>query len=228
MLLSLLLNILLFLVGELERDRKDAEKPDVLPESLSDILLDGRYRDYVGSNGKVPPEREYDYEAYKWFVKNVLCCVNHEFTELLSKQVADQNHSDFITKTFTASDEAFAIMLVVNYENRWRNQVLYPTTNKNVIATDPKYATKFTSSKRGYCKLPWSSDGIELYNSLVAKVEKLRSNSRTGFVLESLIKTDFATKKKSKRRKLEVIETRAVMGGALQAKLAKLKNKAAV
>ena len=199
----------------------------MLPESLAKILLDDGYRDYLGDDGEIKPEREYDYEAYKWFVQNVLFCINHELTELLSKQVHNMGYEDFITKTYTASDEAFAIMLVVNYEQRWRNQVLVPTKDKNELAGNPIYATKYTSSKRGYCKLPWASEGIGLYNTLVAKIERLRARPRTGLELESVLKKGLKTKKsKSRKRKVELIETRPVVGGALQQKLAKLKNKA--
>ena len=185
--------------------------------------MDDGYRDYLGDNGAIKPEKEYDYEAYKWFVKNVLFCINHELTELLSKQVANQGYHDFITKTYTASDEAFAIMLVANYEDRWRNQVLHPTKDKNELASNPIY----TSSKRGYCNFPWASEGIALFNWLVARIEKLRAMERTGLHLEALVKKELGEgKKKKRKRKAEVIEERPVMGGALQQKLAKLKNKA--
>ena len=189
--------------------------------------MDDGYRDYLGDNGAIKPEKEYDYEAYKWFVKNVLFCINHELTELLSKQVANQGYHDFITKTYTASDEAFAIMLVANYEDRWRNQVLHPTKDKNELASNPIYASKYTSSKRGYCKLPWASESIALFNSLVAKIVKLRAQGHTGLQLKALVKKELGEgKKKKRKRKAEVIEERPVMGGALQQKLAKLKNKA--
>ena len=212
-------------IGQFKNDLRLTDEPHVLPESLADILLDGGYRNYLGDDGKVKPEREYDYEAFKWFVKNVLFCVNHELTELLSKQVSDMGYNNFITKTYTPSDEAFAVMLVVNYEKRWRSQVLHPTKDKNVLATDPLYATKYTSSKRGYCKLPWASEGIELFNDLVAKIEKLRTQPKTGLELETVLKEELHGNKKSRRkRKVEVIETRPVMGGALQQKLAKLKK----
>ena len=207
-------------------DLKNEDKPNVLPENLSNVLLDDGYRDYLGPDGTVKPSREHDYEAYKWFVKNILMSVNHELTELLSKQVQNMGSEDFISKTYTTSDEAFAILLVVNYESRWRNHVLHPTNDKNLLATDPLYATKFTDSKRGYCKLPWTTEGIELYNTLVEKVGRRRSNWLTGVALESVLKKEFTEKKKNKKRKQEVIETKPVVGGALQRKLAALKAKA--
>ena len=95
-------------------DLKNEDKPDVLPENLSNVLLDDGYRDYLGPDGTVKPSREHDYEAYKWFVKNILMSVNHELTELLSKQVQNMGSEDFISKTYTTSDEAFANLLVVN------------------------------------------------------------------------------------------------------------------
>ena len=104
--------------------------------------------------------------------------------------------------------------------------MLHPTNDKNVLATDPLYATKFTDSKRGYCKLPWTTEGIELYNALVEKVGTKRSNRLTGVALESVLKKEFTEKKKNKKRKQELIETKPVVGGALQRKLAALKAKA--
>lgn len=213
-------------VGQYRFDLDNDDVPAVLPESLTEILLDDGYRDYLGDDGLVKPERAHDYEAYKWFVKNVLFCVNHELTELLSKKVYDLGYEDFITQTYTSSDEAFAIMLVVNYEDRWRNQVLTPTKDKNELNNNPMYSTKYTSSKRGYCKLPWAKEGIELFNELVSKIETLRAQSRTGKGLEAILKNDMNEKKKSRRkRKREVIETRPVMGGGLKAKLAKMKSR---
>ena len=55
----------------------------------------------------------------------------------------------------------------------------------------------------------------------------MRRQQCTGLQLESLVKKELWEKKKNKRkRKVEVIEARPVMGGALQQKLAKLKSKA--
>ena len=205
---------------------KRSDGPGVLPASLTDVLLGDDYRNYLGDDGKVKPECESSFEAFKWFVKNVLFCVNHELTDMLSKQVFDLGYEDFVTRAYTPSDETFAVMLVVNYEQRWRNQVLTPTKDKNELATNPIYAAKYTTSRRGYCKLPWASEGIELFNSLVAKIEKLRSQPKTGLQLEGVLKKELNQKKKRRRkRKAEVIETRPVVGGALQQKLAKLKSK---
>lgn len=208
----------------LDLKREEEGKPTVLPDNLGDVLMDFCYRDYIGSNGRLCPGRESDYKIFKWFVTNILCSVNCELTTGLSKQVEKMGHPDFVSRTFTASDEAFAILVVVNYEKRWRNQVLHPTKDRKKLRDDEIYRTKFTSSKRGFSKLPWDEEGIKLYNDTMKKIEGARGNKQTGVLLESWLKNDLEnSKQKKKNNRRVIVETQPVIGGALQQRLAALK-----
>ena len=215
-------------VAQLKIDLKNKDLPDkpdaVLPPNLGEILAGVFLRNYT-DGGEVIEIRRGAYECYKWFVKNILFCVNFELTDQLSKQVSEVGYLDFISKAYSASDEAFAILVVLNYEHRWRNQVLEPTKSRKLLATDPLYACKWTSSQKGYCKLPWESAGIDKYNELLGKIVKLRGTPRSGIDLEAMIKKEFEVVKPIRKRKtMEVIEIRPKMGGALQQKLAARKK----
>lgn len=157
---------------------------------------------------------------------NILFSVNCELTKKRRQQVLEKGDWNFITKVYTVSDEAFAILIVLNYEHRWRNLVTHPTKNAAKLATDPLYSCPWTSSRKGYSKLPWKSEGIDRYNELLAKIEELRGNPRSGVHLERRIKEDMESKKpKRKRQRMEIASSKPVLGGALRKKLAALKNK---
>ena len=127
-------------------------------------------------------------------------------------------------KAFTVSDEAFAIMLLLNYEKRWSNQVRVPTTKREDLNKDPLYETKFTSSTKGYSKCSWSEEGIALYNEWYGKIAKLRAFGSTGELLEGKVLDSMNEKKKISKKKAKrgVLQNLPVVGGALQAKLAAL------
>ena len=212
--------------GRLELDEKEADEEDrVLPDDLGKVLLSGTYRNYLAADGEIRDGREQDYKVYKWFVSNILPCINYEHTNIAAQNVRENGYHDFITRVYTESDEAFAVLMVSNYEQRWRNQHQHPTRDKRLLKRDPLYATKYTSSVRGYCKLPWSSTGIKVFNDQISKIGKLRAAQRTGIQLEARILKEVSVGKiRRKRRTREVIETRPVVGGALRRKLQSFRN----
>mmetsp|Transcript_9611 Transcript_9611/g.22560 ORF Transcript_9611/g.22560 Transcript_9611/m.22560 type:complete len:100 (-) Transcript_9611:840-1139(-) len=87
-------------------------------------------------------------------------------------------------------------------------QVEFPTKDKKLLLEDERYATRFTSSKRGYCKLSWtSSEGIQMYNKWMEKVDRLRGEKKkTGKILEAYLRAKFEEEKPRKKKK-------AVKGG---------------
>ena len=215
--------------AQLKIDLKNKDKPDkpgpVLPPNLGEVLSGDTLRNYTCEDGELVGERVAAYENYKWFVNNILFCINFGLTERLSKQVKEVGYFDFISKVYSTSDEAFAILMVLNYEDRWRNQILHPADRKQQ-KEDPMYACKWTSSDTGFCKLTWKSEGIDKYNELLEKVDKLRDTPRNGIHLEAMIKKDFEKIRPSRKRKKapRVLESRPRMGGALHKKLAALKK----
>ena len=182
-------------------DLKEEDKPNVLPPDLGAVLTRSTYRNYHDADGSLIEDRRGDYELFKWFVKNILYGVNFELTNMLFSQTLDLGHNDFISRSFTVSDEAFAILMVLNYEKRWQNQILHPTKDCKELASNPLYACRWTSSKDGYSKISWKSDGIATYNDLMENIEKLRGVPMTGLLLETKVKRDFEDGKMNKSGK---------------------------
>ena len=125
---SLDLTVFLNLSGTREIDLSNSKKengpPSVLPPNLSEVLVSEHYRQYIDLDGNVIPGLEEEYRVFKWFVMNILKSVNYEHTKNIIKEVKDVGYKDFVSKTYSVSDEAFVILVVMNYKKRWRNQVL--------------------------------------------------------------------------------------------------------
>ena len=226
---SLDLTVFLTLSGAREIDLSNSEKengpPSILPPILSEVLLSEHYRQYIDSNGSVIPGLEEEYRVFKWFVMNILKSVNYERTKNIIKEVKDVGYKDFVSKTYTVSDEAFAILVVMNYEKRWRNQVLCPTKDRKELATNPLYSCKWTSSQKGYCKLPWKKEGVDAFNTLNIRIQQLRAKPLSGYKLEAKIKKELGEQKPSRKRaRSEIIEITPTVGSALKQKLEALRK----
>jgi len=205
--------------------RKDEEaraegKDGFLPENLGDRLLED-FRNYIGADGAVRGDRKEDYELYVWFVENILSSVNYEVTLRKCKEARLRNQRDIVSRAYKPSDEAFAIMLLVNYEKRWRNLVLHPTKSRSALNSGELYATKYTSSMRGYSKLSWKQEGIEEFNRWIRDIVELRKEAKTGRLLEECVERTISGRRKSrvKRRDHEVIQVLPTMGGDLMREL---------
>ena len=225
------LDLTLFLppIGAFEIDQSNLEKedapPSVLPPSLSEVLISEHYRQYIDSDGNLIPGREEEYRVFVWFVKNILKSVNFEHTKHIIKEVKDVGYKDFVTKTYSVSDEAFAILVVLNYEKRWRNQVLEPSKDKKELATNPLYSCRWTSSQKGYCKLPWKKEGVDTFNTLNTRIGQLRAKPWSGYKLEAKIRKELEKEKPTRKRaRSEIIEITPTMGSALKQKLEALRK----
>ena len=131
--------------------------------------------------------------------------VNCKLTKKLAKQAEEDGVENFVSTVYTASDEAFAVLMVVNYEQRWRNHFKDGKVDKEDLETDPKYATKYTSGRRGNTILTWSKEGCDLFNDLQKKIATLRENPITGYQLDAYLQKDIKNskppnKKKNKRK----------------------------
>ena len=90
-----------------------------------------------------------------------------------------------LSNVFSVSDEAFALMIVENYEKRWKLQLSH--TDKKLWKTDPCYQAKYTSSSKGVHKNAWSDDGIKRFFDWCRTIKDLRSKEKSGVVLENEI-----------------------------------------
>ena len=175
--------------GAMHRDiaKKEGEV-NVLPESLVDLLLNDTYRKYLNTDGTIIQGREENYNAFTWFVESVLKAINHDFTNGEMKKILEEGHPDFISK--------------VNNESRSRACVLHPTKDKEKLANDEMYAARFSSSKRGFSKLPWTKEGILMYNEWMKKIKLLRDRPETGKKLEACILSKFEASNPNKKRNI--------------------------
>ncbi|CAJ1965838.1 unnamed protein product [Cylindrotheca closterium] len=144
------------------------------------------YQDYLTKDGtKVLQARTGQYQSFHYLVKRIMPSINCTNTKF---DVRKQEET--IGNIFTMSDKAFALMLLENYESRWRKQHEDPKSarlrGKEHAAICKEFKAKFTSSDDGL-KLKssgWSRQGIESYKEKLSSIGKLRRQSRTGAALE--------------------------------------------
>ena len=78
---------------------------------------------------------------------------------------------------------------------------MHPTKDKEKLANDEMYAARFTSSKRGFSKLPWTKEGILMYNKWMKKIKLLRDLPETGKKLEACIMSKFEASNPNKKKR---------------------------
>lgn len=83
---------------------------------------------------------------------------------------------------FLVSDEAFAVMMIDNYEERWKFQTI--EKDKKKWRSDPNYQAKYTSSTKGVHNNSWSEEGMKSFYDWCRKIQELRKDKKSGMVLE--------------------------------------------
>jgi len=148
----------MFATGDLNGDR--------VPESFSKLLLE-RYRDYGDSEGHK--------NAFRYFATRILPAVNASQTRFDKRKF-----SESLSECFSYTDEAFGILLVVNYEARWRSQhnsvVRNPSGTRRQQAEtweDGKYTSTTEGSRRG---VSWQGQGLMKFNELSELVKRQRGD----------------------------------------------------
>jgi hypothetical protein len=211
--------------GDMKKDNEREEEDRVMSEELIPRLMNNTYQDYFEEDGEIIAGREDNYKAFVWFVKNVLSAINFERNNKRAKKVYDEEDPNFISGVYSVTDEAFGLLMLKNYEKRWRNQVKFPRYKLKDLTKEEKYMAQFTSSLKGNAKLSWSGEGIRQYNEWMDKVEWLRGRKKKGvdterFMLEKLEKGQ----KGSRRGKNAALEHVPKMGGDLARKLESLND----
>jgi len=123
--------------------------------------------------------------AFFWFFDSFLECVcgasvwNNAKTKQLVSEARDPSGS----KVVSVSDEAFALLLIDNYLEKWKTRAdeeeairvrpvgdgaaAMTTGGENTIRKQTKTAGKYTGKAQGQCKWGgWSSEGIKQFNFL--------------------------------------------------------------
>lgn len=173
------------------------------PENFEANLLEN-YRDYYDSEGELIPDREKNYEAFAYFVTRILHSVNTR----QSSNATERANAYNISKRYTVSDEAFALVMVQNYFNKWRVQSTMDKTKWTQVPA------RWTSSDQGNKALGWEDEGIDAFFENCKMVEEKRGEDRTGSLVDRLWEERMAAEKglerqpKSKQKKVKRKETK--------------------
>ena len=137
-------------------------------------LLEDKFRDYG--------ESETHRQAYVYFATRILPAVNTSFNKFDKSKYKRK-----LSECFSCTDEAFALLLVINYEARWQSQhealMKYPLES-------PRYRerrwkeSKYTSGAQG-------RRGVDLrrkYNRLCGMVKEQREREETGDTVERYLR----------------------------------------
>ena len=135
---------------------------------------------------------EREREAFFWFFGTFLQCVSGRrawgkgrYKELVSKAREEGGRM----KVVTTSDEAFALLLFDNYEDKWLGQKPLGTTaeaatvefdenaDKDGRRKGSRRKGKYTGKKSGHCKYGgWSREGTARFNQLYNLVQADRAS----------------------------------------------------
>ena len=151
------------------------------------------YRDYFDKDGSLIPGREGNYEAFVYFVDRILTSVNsrvNDYSPKVRKAVE-------LSKVFTVTDEAFALITLENYYERWvrmleagKNDADEDSEGGGVLLdkttqrTHDWFSAKYTSSQRGKQAMGWNVEGVARFTELAGMVKTRRWDDRMGSGLE--------------------------------------------
>jgi hypothetical protein len=114
-------------------------------------------------------------EEFLYFAKRILPCVNARHTNFRTK-----SQIKTLSEVFTASDEAYALALLINEFENYQFKLL----NDKDGATRPR--KPFTSSASG-CKKGWNHHGLKTF-TLILKEVKQRRKEEFSEHLENTVK----------------------------------------
>ena len=166
-------------------------------EDFPETLLEN-YGQYFDSNGDVIEGREENYEAFIYHVDRILPSVSADIT----KYHGDRRGQVDMSAVFKISDEAFALLMIENYFERWvqiaKEEEKSGKKKKNRDNEKTAEETrkrrremkgKYTSSSAGYVYGGWDSEGIEHYNKLCIMVKELRKDTNRKETLDEKLKS---------------------------------------
>jgi hypothetical protein len=154
-------------------------KQGCVPQDFSKLLLE-KYREYEDS--------EDHNNAFRYFATRILPAVNAGLTRFDRRK-----YKEILSECFSYTDEAFGILLVVNYEDRWRSQHAADLSlpggtgkERSKLWKDARYTSATEGARRG---ASWPKEGLVKFNELSAMVKRQREhdNVENG---ESRVETD--------------------------------------
>jgi hypothetical protein len=161
--------------------KRCAEKPWSFPGTVRVDYREGQN----GKDGKLDENyRRYDFQKedgdFRWFVENILSAVRPTKTRFNR----DRGRK-LLSQIFTCSDEAYALLMIVNELHVWEEKSLRVSTEDEELTGEGStrkkrfVATKgrlFSNAKSG-SKDGWDVEGILLYQTLVDQVKKRREEA---------------------------------------------------
>jgi len=176
-----------------------------VPANFLENLTDG-YRDYLDVDGtRVREGREGSFHAFVYFLDRMLPSVN----TTVNKYGGPQRKTVGFGNVFTVNDEAFALVMMENYVERWtrlaknrrrhegrQSMERLEGTQGDVVdggedgedgtsMRHNRFRARYTSSNEGMSTSSgWSMEGIRRFNEFASDVGQKRKVKQTGKGLE--------------------------------------------
>lgn len=173
-------------------------------------LFHQHYRDYLDEEDNVKPDRKEFYKAFLYFADRILPSMNAEVTNFRGERRCDIK----ISKIFTVTDEAYALLMVENYFERWVD--IAKSKKSNAEGEDSqesgiersskrKVGAKYTKSANGNIHAGWEEEGIKRFNDIANIIQRQRNDNIRNDKLEDALRDHWKGMKKDtqSRRKPE-------------------------
>ena len=155
---------------------------ELVPKDFVNNLLE-HYRDYFDSDQKMKNGRQTSYNAFIYFVDRILPSINAEVT----KYNGDVRCEVSMSKVFTITDEAYALLMVENYYERWvtlaknkkRNDEGGGGSQESVNENsrhEQIVRARYTGSTNGNIHAGWEQKGIDRFNVLARMIRERRND----------------------------------------------------
>ena len=192
-----------------------------VPDNFEHDLLE-HYMDYLDGHGKVIPARKKHLNAFIYFIDRILPSVNYDMNDY--GPVAKKNK--LLQDCFTPSDEAYALIMIQNYTQRWIRQIQARDAENlarkaGTFSLTPKegeerqayqqppewFHARWTGSHDGNKSSGWDIDGIQAFTKHGESIKEMRRNKIQGEKLEKYIVEYWkgTIKTKSKRKPPKVV-----------------------
>ena len=172
-----------------------------VPDNFEHDLLE-HYRDYLDGHGKVIPARKKNFKAFIYFIDRILPSVNYDMNDY--GPVAKKNK--LLQDCFTASDEAYALIMIQNYTQRWIRQIQAKEAESlarktGTFTQEPQegeerqayqqppewFHARWTGSHDGNKSSGWDIEGIQTFTKHGNDIRRMRLDKTQGEKLEKYI-----------------------------------------
>jgi hypothetical protein len=126
---------------------------------------------------------EQEFDVFGYFATRILVNVN-----AINTKYEKLKYTKLLSECFTYTDEAFALLVLINYEERWRSQYSNLVRFPDVSSGERKNRTfqaSYTSATEGSRRgQSWSKEGLEKFNYLCHMIRRKRDHEISGQRME--------------------------------------------